>query len=430
VTPGHARRAGVLLLAAGALGAAAGAGAASPPGPTWVLRKPIALPALAAPAWVEARLDAEVYRDATPSLRDLRVRDGSGSEVPYLVRRHEKPRTWQERELPPLDLQRTARGEVRFVLDLGPAPGLHNRVRIRFADAARNFLVPARVETSADRRGWQLVREAGFVYLVEGETPAAGTTVGYPPSTARYLRVTLGALPGPAIPVTGAAVIAETPAVRGEETVPAQLVELRERPERRATELLLDLGGRRPVDRAELVVADATFHRVVVVEASDDRAAWRRVASGAVSAVEGARHRERETVVAFPETAVRYLRLTIHNRDDRPLRVSAVRLGAVRRGAVFQAIPGQSYALEYGDPARPAPSYDLARTFPFVEAETLPVATLGPAARVALPAPEAPWTERRPVVLWGAMAVVAVALAGLLVRLARQVPPPVRPGDR
>ncbi|MBI3454759.1 MAG: DUF3999 family protein [Candidatus Rokubacteria bacterium] len=416
------------LLAAPVLAAPRVAVAPPPPGPTWVYRKPIGLPALVAPAYAEAILDAEVYRDATPGLADLRVRDGRGGEVAYVLRRHEKPASRTEREVPLLDLQRTERGEVRFVLDLGTGPGIHNRVRIRVGAAARNFRVPVAIEVSEDRRAWQLVRLAGFIYVVEGETRAADTTVSYPPSTARYLRVTVLALPGPRFLVTGAAVIADTPAVRGEEAVSAELVERRDDTVRKVTELVLDLGSRRPADRAEVTIGDRTFHRVVLVEASDDRKVWRWLATGALSAVETARVRERHTHLAFPEASARYLRLTIQNQDDRPLRVSEVRLAGVRHGVVFQAAPAQTYTLDYGDRTRPLPRYDLSRTFPYVESEVIPVATLGPATREDLPPPRKPWTEERPILLWGAMGIVALALVGLLVRLGRRVRPTLDAG--
>jgi hypothetical protein len=44
--------------------------------------------------------------------------------------------------------------------------------------------------------------------------------------------------------------------------------------------------------------------------------------------------------------------------------------------------------------------------------------------RVALPPPRArSWTEGRPLLVWGAMGIVAVALAGLLVQMFRGLRP-------
>lgn len=412
--------------AALAILAAAGPAVADEGPATWTQRKAIALPALAGPAFVEVVLDDEVYRDATPGLGDLRVRDRDGRDVGYVLRRHERAARWDERPLPVLDLAETPGREVRFVLDVPPAAAgarLHDRVRIRVAPDAKNFRVPVRIETSADRREWLLVRAAGFIYTMEGESRAADTTVSYPPSSARYVRVSVSQPRGRAIPVVGAAIILETPAERDEDVRAATVGDRRDDAKARATRLLLELGGRRPVDRLELTVGDRTFSRVVFVEAAGALDAWRPVGSGSVSAIQTSRVQERHTGVRFQEVTARRLRLTIDNGDDRPLDLQAVRVATVRRGAVFEAVPGQAYALDYGHPRAPAPRYDLARAFPYLAAETLPVATLGPARPIEPPA--ARWRDSQ-VVVWAAMGVVALALAGLLLRLARQLKPAAR----
>lgn len=185
---------------------------------------------------------------------------------------------------------------------------------------------------------------------------------------------------------------------------------------------MTDLGVRRPVDRLDLDIADRNFYRVVLVEASDDRRQWRWVGSCALSAVDIGRIHERQTTVRVPETWARYLRLTIQNLDDRPLRVSGVAVTGVRRGLVFEAVPGQAYVLDYGNAKAPAPRYDVARAARYLSLERLPVATLA-AATPLPPPPSTPWFELQPVLLWGAMALAAVALGAVLMRLARQIRP-------
>ncbi|HEV8307065.1 MAG TPA: DUF3999 family protein [Methylomirabilota bacterium] len=412
-------RALALVALAGAPVLAAGA---APAALYWTQRKAIGLPALTAPTFVEVILDPAVYHDASPSLADLRIRDGDGGEVAYVLRRHEKPATRREREIPLLDLQQTPSREARFVLDLGDGAPIHAGVRIRLGPAARNFRVPVKVETSLDRRAWHLVRAAGFIYAVEGETRATDTSVRYPPSTARYLRVTVGPAGGRPLPVAGAAIGLDTPSSRDEEAVPA-VIERQEDRAGKSTRLTFDLGGRRPVDRAELDIDERTFYRVALVEASDDRVGWRFVGSGAVSAIDTPRLRDRQTSLPIPETAARYLRLTIQNLDDRPLGIAGARLIGVRRGLVFEARPEQVFHLDYGRADAAAPRYDLQRAFPYVESERIPVARLGPATRLPPPPPpRAPWTEGRPFVLWAAMAAAGLLLAGLLFRMARQIP--------
>ena len=204
------------LLAAELTGAADAAANAGPGGQDtgrWTQRKTIDLPALTGPRFVEAVLDADVYRDAAPGLGDLRVRQDD-RDVAYVVRRHETAGARVDRDLSLLDRVQTRGGETRFVLDLGPAAGVHNRVRLQVSDEAKNFRVAVRIETSPDRRAWDTARAAGFIYDVEGESRAADTSIGYPDSTARYLRVTVSPADGQPVPVTGAAIGLETPGRR------------------------------------------------------------------------------------------------------------------------------------------------------------------------------------------------------------------------
>lgn len=389
----------------------------------WAFRKPLTLPELSQPGFVEVRLDADVYRQASPTLADLRLRDAHGTEIGYALRRREQVAAESTREAALLDLVTTPQGDVRFVLDAGAGRILHNRVRLRIRDQARNFRVPVRVETSDDGRAWQLARASGFIYRVEGETKAADTSVSYPTSTARWVRITVGPERGRPLPLAGAGLVVAATPVREEERVPAALVERDEETMRRTTRVVLDLKTRRPVDRVEMDVAERNFYRVVLLEASDDRKAWRYLGSAAISAVEVGTVRERLTGARFPETTTRYLRLTIQNLDDRPLSVTAARVFAVKRTIVFEAVPGRAYVLDYGNPAATAPRYDVTRAVAYLGSDALPQATLGAANPVPRPEPSA-WLASQPVVMWASMAMAVLALGSLLWRMARGVRAP------
>lgn len=405
--------------------ATAGVAAAQTPArapDVWAFRRPIALPTLAQPGFVELAIDADVYREALASLQDLRVREPGGADVAYVVRRHERRAAEATRDARLKDLVTTRERAVRFVLDAGSGRILHNRVRLAIGDDARNFRVPVRVETADEVGRWQVAREAGFIYRVEGETRAADTSVSYPASTARRLRVTVGPSDGQPLPVTGARLVIATAAERREEAVPVTLVARDEDTARRTTRLVLDLGGRRPVDRVDLDVSDRNFHRVVLIEASDDRTQWRWLGSCSISAVDTGRVRERLTDTRFPETTARYIRVSIENLDDRPLGITAVRLFAVPRTLVFTAVPANRYVLEYGNPSAAVPRYDLARTIAYLGDDRLPTATLGPVERVPAPLRRtSTWVQSQPVVMWATMAMAMLALAGLLWRMARGV---------
>jgi uncharacterized protein DUF3999 len=409
----------VFLVLLAAASVAAAQPARETPSP-WAFRKLVTLPELFQPGFVELRLDSDVSRDASPTLADLRLRDANGGDVDYALRRRERIAAESTREIAMLDLVTTPPGAVRFALDAGPGRIVHNRVRLTIRDQARNFRVPVRVETADDGRTWQLAREAGFIYRVEGETKAADTSVSYPSSTARWVRVTVGPERGRVLPLAGAALVLAATPEREEERVTASLVERDEETMRRTTRLVIDLRSRRPVDRIELDVAERNFHRVALIEASDDRKIWRWAGSCAISAVDAGKIRERLTGTRFPETTARYLRVTIQNLDDRPLTVTGARVFAVKRTIVFEATPGRAYVLDYGNPAAAAPRYDVARAMTDLGGDKLPEATLGTARPVPAP-PPAPWLASQPIVMWASMAMAVLVLGSLLWRMACSV---------
>lgn len=406
------------VLLAGATGAAAQPARETPS--AWAFRKPVVLPPLPHAGFVELRLDADVYRDASPTLADLRLRDPHGVEVAYALQRRERLAAESTRDAALLDLVTTPQGAVRFVLDAGPGRLVHSRVRLRIREQARNFRVPVRVETADDGRTWQPAREAGFIYRVESETKAADTSVSYPSSTARWLRVTVDPEKGRPLPLAGAALVAAATPDREEERVAASIVARDEETMRRTTRFVVDLRSRRPVDRVEIDIAERNFHRVVLIEAGTDGKTWRWIGSGAISAVDTGQIRERMTATRFPEATARYLRFTVQNLDDQALTVTGARVFAVKRTLVFEATPGRAYVLDYGNPSAAAPRYEVARAQTSLGGERLPRATLGTTQRVPAPTP-APWLASRPVVTWASMVMAGLALGSLLWRMARGV---------
>ena len=409
---GHALAAALVLLAGAG---PAGARPAREAPDAWAFRKTVTVPTLSQPSFVELRLDADVMREAAPTLADLRLRDDTGGDVPYAVRRRERLGGTSTREIPMLELAATTEGAVRFVLDAGTDGRPHGRVRLTVREQARNFRVPVRVEVADETRAWRLVREAGFIYRVEGETKTAETSVAYPPATGRWLRVTVGPEKGQALPLAGAAIVlGETP--REEDRVPAVVVERDAESMRRTTRLVLDLKSRRPADRVELDVTERTFQRVVLIEAGDDRKTWRWIGSGAISGIDVAGIRERLSSLRFPETTSRYLRLTIQNLDEVPLTVNGARVFALKRSLVFEATPRRAYVLDYGNPHAAAPHEDT-RAVPSL-GDAMPTATLGPTRPV--PAlPSQPWAMSQLLATWATTAMAGLALGSLGWRMAR-----------
>ncbi|MDE1160549.1 MAG: hypothetical protein PW792_01235 [Acidobacteriaceae bacterium] len=104
------------------------------------------------------------------------------------------------------------------------------------------------------------------------------------------------------------------------------------------------------------------------------------------------------------------IELRVQNANDAPLPITRVALQMRQRRLCFDAAPGSSYTLRYGDKALAAPVYDYARLFQ--GGDVAAAAWLGPEQPNPAYAPRKdsrPFTERHPELLWIALlAVVAI----------------------
>jgi hypothetical protein len=95
------------------------------------------------------------------------------------------------------------------------------------------------------------------------------------------------------------------------------------------TTALLDRGPAPPrADSVELLTTETDFIKPVSVDASNDRATWRRIGRGSIFAT---RAGVRLTRVQFAPSDHRYWRLTLDDRNGSPLEVSEVIAGATAR---------------------------------------------------------------------------------------------------
>ena len=387
------------------------------------------------PGILALTLDAHVYEHARRDLADLRVRDAAGASIPYLL----------ESESSATDTPVHAdilnggfrRGEAAFAtLDF------RERRRKRclvLSLSGDNFRRRVTVEGSDDGSQWTTLTDEAWVFAIPAPVAARYETVPLPTNDHRLLRVTVHH--GPEDPPRIEIRDAWAPQVARWEP-PTRSVEPRwsrsEDAQARETRLLVDLGARHHPFRAIVVeVAAERYFRPVVMEARrepqrpQDPPAWERLGEGALAsgslgdpAALGGRIelRGRE----------RFVRLRIQNGDDRPLGIRAVRVEAPRERVVFETRAGESYRLTYGDATARAPEFDLSRRLddPVAWAGSATDAALGaPQPMPPAPAPERPWTERHPRLLWIGLIGAVLALGSVTWRVLRGASPtPGGPG--
>lgn len=397
----------------------------------WQYVKAIILPAdLQHEGLVEIVPDREVFAGSAAGQADLRLIADEDTEVPYKL------------EISKAECQRTSFPVVlrdkryvpeqytTFIADLGRTGILHNE--IEFPTSSANFHRTAVVETSNDGTTWTKVAE-GTVYdftMKEQNFTARSTRVGYPDSTARYLRVKIGDGEGP-VEIAGASVFytKETPA--REVQWPATILSTSRDTSLRNTLVEIDLGTPGiPSYRLALEIPEVNFYRQIDLQVSADREVWRTVLSqSAIYAYDTPKFVGSNLVISYPETASRYLRLIIHDEDSPPLNIQDLDVWGLRHRLVFSADPSHSYQLYYGNMEAQQPSYDIERIFPYLVTNELPEARLD--AQTANPhfvEKKPPLSERFPWLFPTVIAVAAIFIALLLIGIVRQarrlLPPP------
>ena len=382
---------------------------------------------------VEVGPDPEVFDKSTPGLADLRIIDETGREVPYKLTIEAGSR--ERRSFPATirDLGFIPGQYSSFIADLGQEGLLHNEIEI--AITSQNFQREATVEGSNDAATWAVLQEGTKIFdftLDERNFTAKDTRVRYPESTVRYLRVQIINEDEEPLEVTGASAFSVTETAAREVRYQATISERTEDSERKTSLVVFDLGSKGlPTNRLTIETPQVNFYREVNLEGTGDAPRWTPIQrTGVLYSYDTPKFVGSKLTLSYPETAFRYLRLTIDNEDNPPLPIEGVEFFGVPRRLIFEAQPGASYKLYYGNESALVPSYELERILPFLETEDLPVGTLGPEAsndKFEIEVKRKPFSERFPWLIPTAVALVALVVAFLLFgvfRKARKLLPP------
>ncbi len=392
--------------------------------PAWEWFQEVQLPASRQARYFASRLTPSGFDKAQLDLRDLRLRDDRGQEVPYALRvRHTVD---EQISLPAREFNRATLLDrsVELSLDLGEVPGEHNELEL--ATSGSNFRRRVLLEGSDTSKTWSSLLEKAYVmhYQVESRV-LERRKLHYPSSRFRYLRVRLFA---------DASNPEDTPkfervTVRRTIRVPGRYLTLPARLGPReavrgdggpGSAWYVDLDAQVPCERLSVEVADGDFVRPFRLQVADPGEPPRFLASGEWRRRAG---RERKPLeIAFPEVNARRLRLVVTDHANPALTISGVQYTAAAREVIFSAANELAgpMRLYFGNPQAESPHYDFAANLP-AQLEPAPVEVpLGPLERNPVYQPPLkPLTERWPwLVYWvlGAASLVLLAILGVLAR--------------
>ena len=293
-------------------------------------------------AVVEVEPDGRLYAHAAPDFADVRIVDGDGDQVPW----REAPQPAAIAQRPLLVLDRGRRGAFAVARVRTPAPV--DRVTLVVPD--RRFVGTVFAYGSTDGSVWTKVASSQ-IYSVGGAVVSRSTTVLLPANDFRYLE--LRATRVSRIDGVLVSTSSRTPLVR----VPANVRVVR-------ASVVVDVGhANTPVDELRITSTTQRYDRRFAVSAHGGVVVTGRLLRVGAS----------NTTVVGTGVRTRYLRLTVDNGDDPPLRGLRVAAYARPRPLLVEGGHPRPLTMYYGGRVT-APDYDFAR-LP-VAGEPVP-ATLG-----------------------------------------------------
>lgn len=390
----------------------------------WQYERPIIIPALSETGYVRLKLDRAVAAGSA-GFRDIRVMQNE-KEVPYQFSVETTDVREQYLSSRVVDTVVDSTGRLQFVLDLGQAGTLHSRIYIETdsPNYKRQVSVFAGSALFPHSSGeWNLLTDKGYIFKFTDPQTRFSTNrgeVSYPYNSSRYIRVVIENGPEGALSLLRGSVYRyEISSAQEEtETLSADIVQ---KPENQTTEAIIDLGASGiPSHRITLSVNDrGNFSRNVYLYGSVDAVNWSRVGQGHLSQIDTPKFSGSSLSIDYPETTYRFYKVSIQNFDDLPLQVvNHVQVTHVVRTLVFQAQPGASHTLYYGNTEAYTPRYDLSRYFEYLETASLPEARLAEQrenrAFVAPEGPVIPFTERNKILLNVTLAVLVLLIAAII----------------
>ena len=385
-------------------------------------------------------LTPDIYDAARPDLRDIRLVDAHGEQVPYVL---VKPKdTTEERKYEPALINRSTSADraAMVTLDFGKKV-VKNSIEVM--TRGNNFRRAVKVEGSSDNIEFFTLVERAYVFAVTYNRRFE--QVDLPKNDYRYLRITVP----PMATEEKSPVIDEVRAFKIEKSfaerhpVQMALIEHSEDEKSNSSIYVYDVVYRRlPVSEIEFDVADDSFYRYVTVEGRDAQTRevkvysednrqrtrivevkWERIISSTIYRYTEANGQKRERLalrIPSGRRVHRYLKITIRNYDDRPVVVESVSAKMIAHKIVFANMDNVAPTLYVGSETARTPRYDLGQRLsnPLqVKARAAKLSgitdnpLLGQAEEKAVA-----WTEKHKVLLLVIMVVVALVLGGFILK--------------
>lgn len=390
----------------------------------WAYSKEIRLEPFTGKRVASFSLDNDVFDNSASGLADLRIVDSGGVEVPYKLTVESTTLSRQTFPVKITNLGSKTSEFTQLTLDMGKSGEVHNSLTLNTSSI--NFRRQVEVEASADGLSWFLIKKASdgaYIYDYSMDFKAQNTTVNYPDSTYRFLRVKIIDYGEEPLKITGAVIYRNV--VQGSREVFYDPdVDRGENSDDRTTVYVLDLEASGiPSNKITFSSKSENYNRQVNVQGSNDKSSWVNIlGQDVIFNYDTAKFAGSKNSINYPESNWRYLKLTVYNKDDKPIELTGFKVSGVLRKVLFEAEIGGKYKLYYGNDDARFAQYDLETFIRYLDTSNPVGGVLGPQVKNAdFKAPEPrklPFTERYPYLLVGILGVMVFILGVVVVRMA------------
>ncbi len=409
----------------------------------WNWRQPIDLKGFS--GFVRFPIPPEVFHESQATLGDLRVLDQDNNLVPHVIHWGRVGEIQQEQWKPARLLNETflPGKHARVTVDCGE--GIEKNL-ITVTLSGENFRRRALLEGSNDSRTWEVVAENLWLFDVRSEGQHFKVnTLRFPANNLRYLRLTIYHMADDARRIGIEKVMVASQRIETEKelvSLPVKQMTFTHVEDKKHSLVELDLGFRNlPVFSLRLETQTPYFSRgydllgrneikekiTRKTETGQDtvepEAPWRSLHRGVFYRIREKGKVSESLKVDNLNAPYRYLQIRIFNGDNPALQIGGVSAYRRETSLIFEAQPGKSYTLIGGNSKAGQPSYDLAKAVKDIDDLRWPLASLGPPTFILPEEKVAPWTERQSAIIWGLLILAAGAMAILILRSLRKLPP-------
>lgn len=399
----------------------AGATRAAEPPVSLSFSRDIKPPALQQEELIAVPLEGEIFAETRDDFPDLRVLEGDGSLVPFLIRRvklsglQAATHTWRANRVS--IKPREASLELTVQLENGDPPPRG----LTIVTPLRNFEQRIRLQSSVDGKVWEPLGEESLIFDYSQYMNLRQESLSFPETDRKFIWISIDkptvAQESELLELTRR-LQGKSESERTEKTTidrqPFRIDRIDFHGETRQSKVTGDKKARYALDHLTLepdpklrrTVVSFTSHRepltslsvetpdrnfsrhavLFVEEKHGTQTVWTQLGAGILSHIDFKTLHQQELTLRFPERRATRYRLDVDNYDGPPLHISQVAAEGNCYELLLLASPNRTYRLAYGSPQAPPPHHDTAAIHELLRTGFQPVpAQLGPPALHPVP---------------------------------------------